>query len=260
MKRLIASALVMASMTGTAFAADLMYAAADPVVAEQAMFDWTGFYVGVQGGLAAGTVRLDDGFCVQFDDCGAPGSRYFSEPDLNGWELGAHIGAAKQLGSIVLGVETDLNWSNVEGDAGFMYYNADTGENEDGNPTESTSFALKWEGSAVAKIGFAVDRFMPYVTAGIAYGQADLSAHREFGPEGDTRELDFEHPTTNLLGYTVGIGGAYAMTDNIVLNAEVRYTQYGEVYNHADLINDGETLVVNGPDLLKVQTGISFKF
>lgn len=254
MRNVILSVALLASMSGMAAAADLIEEPT-PIIVDEAVFDWTGFYVGVQAGLVGGTVRLDDGFCVQFDDCGAPGSRYYSEPELSGWEFGGHIGAAQQLGSIVLGVETDWNWSNVQGDAGFTFYDGDTGETGEGNPVERTEFALNWEGSAVAKIGFAVDRFMPYVTAGLAYGQADIYAHRDF-----EEEIDFNHPTANLLGYTVGIGGAYAMTDNIILNAEARYTQYGEVYSHADLENDGETLVVSGPSLLKVQGGVSFKF
>lgn len=250
----------LASMSGVAAAADMLEPAA-PMVVDEAMFDWTGFYVGVQGGFASGSVRLDDAFCVQFDDCGFPGSRYYSEPDLTGGEFGGHIGAAQQMGGMVLGVETDLNWTNVQGDAGFNYYDAEFDQTNDGNPIESTGFALKWEGSAVAKIGFAVDRFMPYATAGIAYGQADISSHRQFDQNTpDERELDFTHPTANLLGYTVGIGGAYAVTDNIILNAEARYTQYGEVYSHAELPNDGETLVVNGPSLVKVLAGVSFKF
>lgn len=259
MLKTVVSAALLVAMSGAAHAADLIGEPA-PIVVDEAMFDWTGFYIGVRGGYAAGTVRIDDGYCVTYDDCGYPGSRYYSEPDLSGWELGAHIGAAKQIGSIVLGVETDLNWSGVEGDAGFTYYDAEFGTDEEGNPDESTSFALLWEGSAVAKVGFAVDRFLPYALAGVAYGQADLSAHREFGPEEDIRELDFEHPTSNLIGYTVGIGGAYAMTDNIILNAEARYTQYGEVYSHGDLPNDGETLIIDGPDLFRVQGGVSFKF
>ncbi len=259
MNKLFLSAVFLAGMSGMAVAADLISEPA-PIVVDEAVFDWSGFYVGVQGGFVSGTVRLDDGFCVQFDDCGAPGSRYYSEPDLSGWEIGGHIGAAKQLGSIVLGVETDINWSDVSGEAGFTYYDGDSGETGDGNPDEWTEFSLNWEGSAVAKVGFAVDRFLPYVTAGIAYGQADIFSHREFGPEEDIRELDFPHPTANLIGYTVGVGGAYAVTDNVVVNAEARYTQYGEIYSHSDLMNDGETLVVDGPQLFRVQTGVSLKF
>lgn len=260
MKRLCLSLAVLAASAGLAHAADLLEDSV-PVVVDEAMFDWTGFYVGVQGGLTMGTVRLDDNYCVQTNDCGFPGSRYYSEPDLSGYEIGGHIGAAQQIDSIVLGVETDLNWADVSGEGGFHYYDAEIDEVFDGNPDEWTSFTLNWEGSARAKIGIAVDRFLPYVTAGLAYGQADIYAHREFGPEEEQRELDFDH-SVNLIGYTVGLGAAYAMTDNMIVRAEARYTEYGEVLTHANTadMNDGEDLLVTGPQLLSIQGGVSFKF
>lgn len=258
-KTVSSAAILLAAMSGAASAADLIDNVA-PVVVDEALFDWTGFYIGVRGGYAAGTVRIQDGYCVQWDECGYPGSRYYADLDLSGWEAGGHVGAAVQYDSIVLGVETDLNWSGVRGEGGYTYYNAEWDEEEDGNPLEWAELDLLWEGSAVAKIGFAVDRFMPYALAGIAYGQADLHTHREFGPENGRHEIDFYHPTANLLGYTVGVGGAYAVTDNIILNGEARYTQYGDVWSHAEVPNDGEQALIEDLSLFRVQGGVSFKF
>lgn len=255
-------AAALAAISGTAFSADFVAPSPAPIVVGETMFDWTGFYVGAHGGLAGGTVRMDDAFCIDVGDCGDPSdpdNRYFSEPELAGWFSGAHVGAAVQYDQIVLGVETDANYSDVSGDAAFSFYDAVVDETFEGREGETAAFSMLWDGSARVKVGFAVDRFMPYATAGIAYGQAEIDAHRIFGPDGDTSEFDFNHEV-NLLGYTVGIGAAYAATDNLVLHAEGRYTEYGEIRSHAFSLGDSETLVVSGPQLMSVRGGISFKF
>lgn len=68
-------------------------------------FDWTGFYVGVQGGLQ-----------FQSDDDGdAPPS--VREPDeAEGPAFGGLIGYDHQFGSFVLGVEGDAQWLGGAGD------------------------------------------------------------------------------------------------------------------------------------------------
>ena len=262
MKRIILAAAVVAAVAGPVSAADLM--ADMPIVeVDEAMFDWTGLYIGAQGSMAWGTVRTDEAYCVLTDDCGYPGNRYYSEPDISGWGLGAHIGYNHQFDGFVLGAESDINWSGVEGTAGFTFYDAEFDEAGDGREGESTSFDLLWEGSTRVKVGVAVDRFMPYLTAGIAYGQAQLDTHRIYGDEENQedplRELDFSHPL-NLIGYTVGIGGAYAVTDDVILRAEARYTEYGETRSTDQVPDDGEQIIVTGPKLFSVQGGISFKF
>lgn len=257
MRKVLLSALAVSMLCGAANAADLL----DPpvVVVDEAMFDWTGLYVGVQGGYAWGSVRTDEAFCVIVDDCGFPGSRYFAEPDLAGWKIGGHIGYNQQFGTFVLGAESDINWTGITGEAPFEFYDAEVDEVFEGRPGETSSLDLLWEGSTRVKLGVAFDRFMPYVTGGIAYGQGELNDHRIFGPEEDPNELDFTHPL-NFIGYTVGIGGAYAMADNIILRGEARYTEYGETRSTDQVPGDGENIIVTGPKLFSVEGGVSFKF
>jgi outer membrane immunogenic protein len=263
MKRLAVLAALLTSMSGAATAADLFVDSA-PVSVDSAAFDWTGFYVGVHGGGGWGSVTSDDTYCMDGGDCDSPNDRYFSEPDLSGWQFGGHVGAAQQLDSVVLGVETDLNWSDVSGTAGFQGYNATDGDSWLDDGPSRTNLSMKWDGSARVKVGLAVDRFLPYATAGIAYGQATLKSHRRYGnlldPQNDPiRELDFEH-SLNLLGYTVGLGAAYAVTDNMVLHAEARYTEYGEQRSTANIPGDSERLLITGPKLFSIRGGASIKF
>ncbi len=58
----------------------------------------------------------------------------------------------------------------------------------------------RWEGSARVKIGEALDRWMPYATAGVSVAQATLFTHRDYGIDGIH---DFS-ADANLIGITVG--------------------------------------------------------
>ena len=245
---------------GAANAADILEPA--PIIVDELLFDWTGLYVGVQGGYAWGSVRNDEAYCVIVDDCGYPGSRYYSEPDIEGFKFGGHIGYNQQFGTFVLGAESDINWSNANGTDSFHYYDAEWDETDDGRPGETSTFDMLWEGSTRLKLGLAVDRFMPYVTGGIAYGQGELNDHRIYGDEEDEeglRELDFSHPL-NLIGFTVGVGTAYAVTDNLILRGEARFTEYGETRSTDQVPDDGENLIADGPKLFSLEAGVSYKF
>lgn len=229
------------------------------IALEAPLFDWTGFYVGVQAGGAWGDVRVDDYNCIKIDDCDGPGNRYFVEADVSGWKGGAHVGYNQQFGTFVLGAESDINFSTVSGAGPFRFYDLSEDETFDGRSGETSSFAMLWEGSTRLKAGLAIDRLMPYVTGGVAYGQAEVDDHRIFGPDEDTRELDFSH-SINLIGYTVGAGAAYAVTDQIIVRGEARFTKYGDVISGDILPGDSEILQISGPSTVSLEGGISFKF
>ncbi|MBA9082267.1 MULTISPECIES: porin [Bartonella] len=95
---------------------------------------------------------------------------------------------------------------------------------------KTCSYTLKqqWSGATRIRIGFAVDRIMPYVAGGIAYTQLQSIF---------SRSLEMEHRKENLsdlldkkmmVGYTVGGGIDFAMADNVILRAEYRYSDFGK--------------------------------
>jgi outer membrane immunogenic protein len=259
MKRLLLAAVFLAGGSVAVSAADFIEPA--PIVIEDDLFDWTGLYVGVQAGWVTGTVETEDFYCVNFPgDCygGDENDRYFSEVDLSGFKGGVHIGYDHQFGQLVLGAESDLNLGGGSGDGGYFFYDFEGDVTEPGDPEETASWETLWEGSTRIKLGLALDRLMPYVTGGVAYGQAEASSHREWedGPH------DFEYSDINLIGYTVGVGAAYAMTDSIIVRGEARYTDYG-VTNAAGVeVGEFNThdIEVVGPKQFSLEGGISFKF
>lgn len=134
-KILVAAALVM--LAAPAFAADYRRPPqyADPLVAAP-LFNWTGFYVGLNGGYGWGT--------------GAGVS-------TSGFVGGGQLGFNYQLnGGLVLGAETDIALSGMDGTAAGV------------------TFSTDYLGSVRARLGYAVDRVMLYGTGGLAYGRGDL--------------------------------------------------------------------------------------
>lgn len=109
-------------------------------------------------------------------------------------------------------------------------------------------------GSVRAQVGYAFDRFLPYVTAGVAFidyeGGTTLPANGPIFP-GTTYD-------DTRAGWTVGAGLAYAFTDHIVGHVEYRYADYGsKTYNTPGVITGRTKLDLNEH---AVRLGIGYKF
>src|ERR1700760_4557626 len=110
MKRLLLAstgAIALLAGAATANAADLPRRAAYPVKAPAyvaQVYNWTGFYLGVNGGGGFGRSSFD----------GFPAVGDFN---VSGAMLGGTAGYNVQMGQIVLGAEGDIDWSNVRGSA-----------------------------------------------------------------------------------------------------------------------------------------------
>ena len=89
----------------TASAADLSVKA-PPVPPMVAIYDWTGFYLGVNGGYGWG----------QQDPLAVLSNRFDrSSFNMSGGVFGGTVGAQIQKGHVVLGVEADIDWANISG-------------------------------------------------------------------------------------------------------------------------------------------------
>jgi outer membrane immunogenic protein len=86
---------------GPALASDLPMVAPVSAEAIDLSYDWTGFYLGVNGGYDAGTLNFTSAPIVRTDNF-----------DINGL-LGAAHNA--QMGQFVLGVEGDIDAANIHG-------------------------------------------------------------------------------------------------------------------------------------------------
>ena len=97
--------MLLATAAVSANAADLpVKAAPAPVVAQ--VYNWTGFYVGVNGGWGWGAQDPLTPFSNRFDR---------TSFNINGGMIGGTMGAQIQQGYVLLGIEGDLDWANIKG-------------------------------------------------------------------------------------------------------------------------------------------------
>lgn len=192
---------------GSAFAADL----AAPVAPRAALaasykstpFNWSGLYFGVNGGYGTGTTN-GDMFTSNFGQIGNYG--------IAGGLLGGQVGFNHQSGNLVLGVEANWDWANVDGSHGYP----DPGV---------VSVNVGDLGSVRARIGYAWDRALLYGTGGWAWSSNTSSKFDSPGPEADAHFLS---------GYVLGGGLEYAFAPSLSIKAEYLYThlQPTDFYTH----------------------------
>lgn len=147
----------------SASAADLPARAAPPPVITAPIFTWTGFY----GGVNVGWGWRDDGSeSVILNDV-APGTLFFDNNDDGGFTGGAQIGYNYQIGSFVIGLETDIQWADTDNNIDVRFVPA--GAPGTFVPGVFESDAPEWWGSVRARAGVAIDRVLIYATGGLAY-------------------------------------------------------------------------------------------
>jgi outer membrane immunogenic protein len=162
-----------------------------PVYAPVPYYNWTGFYVGLNGGGAWGSSS-------SFDFPGGP-----SVPvDVSGWLAGGTLGFNYQVGPVVLGIEGDIDASGIRGSSacpgGF-----------------ACQIRNDWLGTARGRIGYAFNQFLPYLTGGLAVGNLNATIPG-LGSSSNTNT-----------GWTIGAGVEVALTRNWSLKAEYLYVDLG---------------------------------
>jgi outer membrane immunogenic protein len=172
-------------------------------------YNWTGLYVGGDGGYgwnpAQGTLTTAVG--------GALASYGYT---ANGPFAGGFIGGNFQFNRIVAGIEGDWQKSNLSGNNQQQVTIGAAGVFPAGPFTVSTT--VENYGSIRGRLGVAFDRFLLFGTGGWAWGNYSTSyalfGSAPFIVNGDN--------TAN--GWTAGSGVEYAFTDNVFGRMEYRYS------------------------------------
>jgi outer membrane immunogenic protein len=193
MRRVLFTTISLLALTATStLAADLPRAmppykapALAPVV-----YNWTGFYLGVNGGGAFGKSNWD-----------AFGSS--NEPD--GGLIGFTAGYNWQMGNLVFGLEGDMDWSSMR----------DTFTNAACATGCRTS--NHWLSTVRGRLGYAMDRWMPYITGGAAIG--DIRA----------TQIGVASTSDTNVGWTIGAGLETAVAANWTAKLEYLYVDLGDV-------------------------------
>jgi len=188
MTRLLFVAAFALMVVGSASAADFPVPSPPPTyLPEVPLYNWTGVYVGLNGGGAFGNSNWTD-----------PAFAATGNFSVSGFLLGGTLGANYQAGPWVFGIEGDGDWTNLNGTT-FNTSCAGVG-------CETSSDFL---GTIRGRVGYAWDRLLVYGTAGAAFGDIQAAAG----------VLPFMSSTQ--AGWTAGVGVEYAITP--AWSAKVEY-------------------------------------
>jgi opacity protein-like surface antigen len=179
---------------------------------------WDGTYVGGFVGYGWGTV-VDEGGTIGLAD---------DELGLSGMTIGATLGANFTVApGIVLGAAGDLAWADIGG--------------YDNDNSTDLSHDINWSGSVRGRAGFDGGAFMPYLTAGLAVA-------------GATADIGPDRASAMHFGWTAGLGVEVAATEQISVDLQYRYSDYGnatyDLSSDVDMSLSSHTL----------SAGVNFKF
>lgn len=222
MKKLLLSTAVFLTLGSSAFAADVI--SAEP----PAGFVWTGGYVGLQVGYGWGRDRVTDenrnNGISDLDD-------RFS---LNGALGGVYFGYNHQIDNWVLGAEGDIELSGMKSGMfdGWMQAKIDA------------------QGSLRARVGYAFDNNLLYLTGGLAI--ADIKTRYEDRAGEDSF-------STVRAGWTIGAGLEHAFAPNWIARIEYRYADFGKFTDWTQ-VTDTNWNYTHRVTENAIRIGVSYKF
>lgn len=176
--------------------------------------DWTGFYLGLNGGYGGGTFDYPMNFsassyALDYD--------FGADVTAGGFFGGGQIGYNYQIDNFVLGVEGDIAATNIEGKVRLY---SDTANAEVSGHSE-----VDWFATARLRGGYAAtSSLLLYVTGGFAWGSVTSGYDADLGRFGSLSDST----TNSHMGWTLGGGFEYAVTEHLSLKTEYLYIDLGK--------------------------------
>ena len=194
------------------------------------VYNWGGFYVGINGGYGFGNSNWT---------APAPTTGSFS---TDGFLVGGTIGANYQISQFVLGVEADLDWQDLKG-------NTSTPAVFCGGVSCQT--ASNWLGTARGRAGFAMDRFLIFATGGAAFGNVEAGLNPPT-----------TYDTSTEIGWTAGAGIEAAFAENWTAKLEYLYVDLGNASCATTASNCGTHAAGSTVSFTEslVRLGVNYKF
>jgi outer membrane immunogenic protein len=248
MKSFLLSAAAVIAFASAAQAADLpaRQVAPAPVFAAAPVFTWTGFYVGVNAGYGLADINARGDTFLGTLGVGV---------EADGFVGGAQVGYNVQLGQLVLGVEADIQYSDLNASQSFTA--TIPGTNLAGFGAAEAE--LEYFGTVRARIGYAFGSVMPYLTGGLIYG--DVKGTASGAVTGTFNGVpvtivDSVSRSETFFYWVVGAGVEFAITPNISLKGEYLYSKLDEEVTFGDLGIGGQ----GDLDLHIARAGLNFRF
>jgi outer membrane immunogenic protein len=191
-----------------------------PAYMPAAGYNWTGFYLGLNGGGGWGDSEW---------------SAVGSGNDPSGGMIGGTAGYNWQgVGTPwVFGLEGDIAWTSFK----------DSFTCSAGVSCETKN---NWLGTVRGRVGYSINRIMPYVTGGVAFGDIDA------------RGTGFAGASDTTVGWTIGLGVEAAIVDKWTAKLEYLYADIGDMTCSAAACGGTATNVDLSVNILRA--GVNYRF
>jgi outer membrane immunogenic protein len=207
--------LLALGMAAPASAADLAarpYTKAPPPMIA-AIYDWSGFYIGANGGWASsrncwGIVPIAG--AVIADGCA----------DRSGGVAGGQIGYRWQTGQFVFGLEAQGDWADLSGQSVSLF-----------NPAFTTRTKVEDLGLFTGQIGYAWNAALLYLKGGAAFTRNRFDILTTLGG------VNVATASSNRWGGTVGVGLEYGFAPNWSAGIEYDHLFMGDSNNSFSVVN-----------------------
>jgi outer membrane immunogenic protein len=199
--------VALVGMAAPASAADMAVKARPPAPVIAPIYDWTGFYIGANGGW--GQTRN----CWDFLDAGgfavASGCR-----DRSGGLAGGQIGYRWQMNQWVFGLEAQGDWADLSNTRVSLF-----------DPFFSTRVKTDGIGLFTGQIGYAWNAALFYVKGGAAVTSNRFSILETFSG------IELASASSTRWGGAIGVGFEYGFTPNWSFGVEYNHLFMGDANN-----------------------------
>lgn len=188
--------------------------------------DGSGPYFGAFAGYAWADLEYNEPVFPGFD----------RNPNIDGITGGLLLGSNFRFDSILLGIEADAGWGDLN-------------EDPDTNaPNSYSAFDIDWNAHVRARFGFVSGVTLLFVAGGLALAEVTVD---------DTDPSWGEDDSTHV-GWTVGAGIEHALTKNLRARIEYLYDDYGS----EDYSIRGDYTYESNVDLTAsiIRAGVSYQF
>ena len=223
-------------------------------------YQWTGCYVGLNGGGGASgtnvTTAVGAGGYLGGLDPGEVNNDGTGSVNTSNFLGGGQAGCNWQTGTIVIGLEGD-----------FDYFHSNSNFFNDTNtlPTSGNTFVIgqslttNYLATVRPRIGVAADRNFGYLTGGAAF--TDASYTESYVDSGGG--VGVATGSKFLTGWTAGAGWEYAWTDHVTIKFEYLYAAFPTTSATGVIVGPGGSNPLHGSSDLVIQVaraGMNFKF
>ena len=188
-------------LSTAAYAADMPATSQPPAMlpwhqlsSESTATSWRGLYLGGQIGGGWG----------DYDYVFSSGSGVNVGSSLSGVIGGALAGYNWEVGRLVVGLEGDISGASISGTSSCV------------NATYACNASVDWLGTVRGRVGVPFNRFLPYVTAGVAFGGMTRTSTRIASSDTLTQ-------SATRTGWVIGGGVDFAHSDRWIIGGEVLY-------------------------------------